>query len=235
MTLSQIISPPRRVQFITNTQPVENTTSLFGIAPSASALLSLFAQSDNVILQIDATPRQTHRIGQKVPKHPVEEGFPISDDVQPDAKTLILDCVISDIPPELLAAFAQPFRDIHNGNTRSSSAWTVLKGLVGEEVEGSTLQPALLGKPFTVVTSLDVYRDMLVEDINLQRSRETGEAISFSINLSQIRIVTSARTSNRDTAPDGAGADSNVGRVGTSPANPASATQASSLATAVNP
>lgn len=236
MTLASIINPPPRVRFVIGGQGAPRETILGGLLPTPT--LSTFTGTtpgeNGLILEIDATVRQNHRISQSIPQHPVEEGFEISDDVQPKPKTLVLDCIISDIPPQILAAFAQPILDLINGNTRSSSAWTVLKGLVGEMVDGSTLQPELLGQPFDVVTSLDVYKSMLVEDINLNRSQSTGESISFSISLRQVRIVSSVVGPDRANAPIGANPDSVVGRSGTSPASETNSNQASGLATAVN-
>ena len=237
MTLSAIINPPQRVQFlVATTDPTESasTFTLFGVLPIPSASSFFGPQGEGVLLEIDATPRQNHRISQRIPQHPVEEGFDVADDVQPNARSLILDCIISDIPPQALLALVQPITDLVNGNTRSSSAWTTLKGMAGETVDGLPLQTDLYGKPFDVLTSLDLYKNMMIEDINLTKSSSVGEAISFSISLREIRIVSSIilQGSNR---PVGIGEDSENGRVAPTEASPANTASASSLAGAVNP
>jgi hypothetical protein len=235
MALSNIINPPKRVQFILSDSAgiVEEEATLGGVLP----LPDVLGLSASVILSIDATPRQTHRLSQQIPQHPVEEGFDISDDKQTKPKRLTIDGVISDTPSDLVAAIAEPIASLIRGESLSSSAWQVLKGLMGEQVDGVVLQPDLDGVPFDVQTGLDLYRNMLIEDVVVNRTSETGEAIWFTANLKEIRTVSSETiaTGRGTGVPIGAGADADRGRVGAATPSDESTAQATATQGAIAP
>lgn len=47
-------------------------------------------------------------------------------------------------------------------------------------------------EPFTVVTVLDIYRDMIIEDLDVPRSANIGESLRFRMSLKQVKIVESS-------------------------------------------
>ena len=79
MALSNILNPPIHTEFLLRgSAAVIDEDTILGYDPPLPDLLS---RTDYVILKIDATPRQTHRMQQDVPEYPIETGFNIVDDV----------------------------------------------------------------------------------------------------------------------------------------------------------
>jgi len=186
MALQEILNPPSRVQFVVKGQGsvVASETILGGVLP-----LPDFTISEDVILTIDATPRQGHSLTRQVPQFPVEKGVDISDDYQLRPKRLTLDGVVSDTPMDLIQSITAQIANITAGETPSAAAWEIIKGLMGEEIEGTTLKPELIGEPFDVITGLDLYQNMVIENMAVSRTVSTGKSIQFTMSLLEIRTV----------------------------------------------
>jgi len=224
VALSNILNPPIHTEFLLRgSAAVIDEDTILGYDPPLPDLLS---RTDYVILKIDATPRQTHRMQQDVPEYPIETGFNIVDDVQRKPKRLTIDGIISDVPSDLLASLIEPVASLVRGESLSITAWQILKGLMGEQVDGVYLQPDLVGQPFDVVTGLDLYTNMIIENLTVTRTSDTGEALWFSASLKEIRTVSSETISTGAGTgrPIGSGGDADRGRVsGETPSSETSA------------
>jgi len=119
---------------------------------------------------LDATVRESHSMTAEVPKHPVEEGFEVSDHVQPTDVVLSIEGVISNAP---LPSQGEATRD------RDLLAWQTIESLLE------------LGERVSVRTSLRTYDDMIVTSVATDRSSGIGEAIRPVIEMQKIRVVQS--------------------------------------------
>ena len=238
MALTDILTPPKRVQFI------ERSSDAFGESSILGGVLPLpdFLAPGTVILILDATPRQSHAITTRIPQHPVEVGADINDHIQPEPRRLVIDGVVSDTPIDLIAAIAEPVAALIRGASRSISAYEKLKELA----ENLNLDQDGNSQPFDVQTGLDLYESMGIESLTVTRTSETGKAIEFTAALKEIRIVSSeivsatgatteSATGGTSGVPTGTGTDVNRGRQVAGTPSAGAQSQASGISAAIAP
>ncbi len=236
MALDQILNPPKRVQFLeTNLDArFSNETVLGGVIPD------ILSNDNLVILTIDATVRQQHSLRRRLPTFPIEQGMKITDDAKLEPKDLVLDCVISDTPMDLVAAIGaigQILPGDIGGVSPSVTAWNILKALMGDQFEGNTIITELAKQPFDVSTGLEFYRNMMLESVSVPRSLATGKALRFTVNLKEIIIVSSEIVPTGEGTGRPIGSEGTVGRGRVEGQEPAAgtSTQASNLTAGINP
>jgi len=121
---------------------------------------------------LDASVREVHKASAKATRHPVEaeEGAPstVSDHVLVDPLSVQIDGVITNTPVEFLAGL------FSLGQDPVQAAY--------EEM----LQNLLYGQLVTIVTSLNTYEDMLLENVEVTRDKDKGNALHFSATATQI-------------------------------------------------
>lgn len=129
-------------------------------------------------VRLDVVVRERHESDLFITRNPVEFGADVSDHAIIEPKRLILDAVAGSRPgtPATVAA-----------------AWQAIKGL------HETRQP------FTIVTALDVYRNMLIERLTVDRDARYGRVLYFRAELREVIIV------DTETAP-GTGGPGSEGR-----------------------
>lgn len=155
------------------------------------------------LIVLDATLQEKPTSTIESTDHPVEEGFDISDHVHIKPKELSIEGIVSDSPITIKAALV--------GNVAGASS--AIGGIGGTIATGAiaSLGGALLNKSknrvqdslsvlldmqnkkqlMTVVTGLQVYENMILQNFNPIRDTSTGGALRFSANLKEIRIVQS--------------------------------------------
>lgn len=146
----------------------------------------IFGQGKSSIggLVIDATVNQDHVGSAEITKNPVESGAQITDHVQLNPNQLIIEGIISDTP--LGFPILQNVLNIVN-------TVTTLFGQSSRSIDGFNKLVELKDKrePFTVITNLKRYSDMVIAELIVTRSNTTGNAIEFKATIEQIRIVSS--------------------------------------------
>lgn len=135
-------------------------------------------------ISIDATLQETHSSSCTIARDPVEDGSNITDHVEMDPVKLTLECVISDTPLGYLIVgniqnTIRSAQELFGKETRSHGKWNDLRKLQ----ESRT--------PFTVVTGLKRYTNMLITNLSLPITAQDGNSIHFTIDMEQIRIVKS--------------------------------------------
>lgn len=149
----------------------------------------IFGQGKSSIggLVIDATVIQDHIGSAEITKNPVEEGAQITDHVQTNPNQLLIEGIISDTP--IGFPILQNVLNIVN-------TVTTLFGQSSRSIDGFNKLVDLKDKrePFTVITTLKKYDNMIITEIRVTRSNETGNAIEFKATMEQIRIVSSKTT-----------------------------------------
>jgi hypothetical protein len=131
-------------------------------------------------LTIDCVVSESHKYDSNVTSYPTEDGASISEHIYNSPFKLSLSGIVTDTPvPSSLSAFV-PIPAKHD-QPLSKKAYDYLIELRNNRTV------------FTVVTGLQVYANMAFENITFDRDKDTGKALSFSVELAQIKKV-SAQT-----------------------------------------
>lgn len=146
-------------------------------------------------LAFDAVVREKTGLEAVLTEHAVEGGAAINDHKYTKLRSISLECVVTDTPlgpPPSSGSRTQPIQatvekvDLGSGLTaqalvysqevkRVSDVLAELEGLVGKPV------------PVTVRTDLQVYEDMQVVGVSRERTAEDGSAVSFAVELKEVR------------------------------------------------
>jgi hypothetical protein len=122
----------------------------------------------NVVL--DAILTEDHSYNSRVTNYPVENGLIISDHIINEPETLQITGVVSDTPLSFLAPFNNSINafntliEIHNRRER-----------------------------ITVVTGIKVYTDMVITSLQVPRNVQSGQSLTFVIDLQKIFLDNSVR------------------------------------------
>jgi len=156
---------------------------------SARNLQSFLRQTIGGVVGIvvDASVAEEHVIENDVTENPVEDGAKITDHVQLKPAKLTIQGVITDYPFGFavisnIQNIVNTVGNIFGQGSRSIDAFNALLKLRESR------------QPFTVVTSLKKYDNLVFESLSVPRSAQTGNAIHFTAVLKQIRIVSSKTT-----------------------------------------
>lgn len=151
-------------------------------------------------LEFDSIDAEVHDWQRDVTQNPVENGSPVADHIIDRPRNLTITGMISNSPIDGSNIFL-------GGNLldtdRVAEAFQVLNALYKSK--------ALI----TIYTRYANYIDMAITSINIPRSPEQGNAIVFTIQATQVRIVTTQTT----TLPPGVGVkkqSDSSGKAGTS-------------------
>lgn len=151
-------------------------------------------------LKLDASLSETHTRTAKVTDNEVEDGSVISDHVRLNPKSLTINGQISDAPVSFLGlgvsgddvlGAANDFADgdkgafeglVKNSRRTPAEAW----GYLNQIMENRT--------PFSVVTGLQRYENMILTSLSAPRSSKDGKSLMFNGELRQVVIVESSTT-----------------------------------------
>lgn len=146
----------------------------------------IFKQNQKTIggFVIDATVQEIHNTQIEVTDNPVDEGVVVSDHAENKPDTVTMDCVISDTP--LGFAFVQSVKNIK----------TTVESYLGKDKRSLDfynrfVQMAKKREPIDVVTTLKKYSNMLITSISVPRTADTGGGLIFTVELREVRIVSS--------------------------------------------
>lgn len=177
---------------------------------------------------IDVTISEDHTFDSEVTEFPVESGSTISDNVRPKPITLSMDGIVSNSPIGSVRqqrAVSAPsasnslFSTIGAAALTSSGAGDGLITPTDDDIGNPAAEAYQLlqevrttREPVTVVTTLDVFDNMVMIHLSIPRKPGNGAALEFSATFQQVEIVTNNRVrvairgsgsgkSNKGTAP----------------------------------
>ena len=125
-------------------------------------------------IEFDALISQEQTLTAKAPEYTVEDGFPVSDNVSLDSEPLNMVLYLTNTPVTWY-------------NRHGSSPSRVA------QVEKQLKELYFAKEPVTVVTSDDVFTDMVITSVGFKKSLETGFDREIPIAFKKVR-VTKART-----------------------------------------
>lgn len=166
------------------------------------------AEIDSIV--VDASISEKHTRRAKATRHPVEEGSDVSDHVKVEPAELTIEGQVSNHPATLGGGtFA-------GGPNRAEDAYTELCAIV----DGKRL--------VTIITTLDRYDDMVLENLQVPRDASLGNTVRFTCSATQIRMV-SAKTIGANPKAGTSTPTTKVGKAGTTPATGAAGSVAAKL------
>lgn len=165
------------------------------------------------VVEFDASLSETHERQADITDNEIEDGSNVSDHARLRPLKLTLNAIISDAPVTLLGAVtgaglsaaSQLANNAAGGGTLGNIAGTATGlggGTLAGLLTGSPRNPADGWKlledvwrkrvPFTVITALQKYENMLIENLNAPRSASVGKSLEFTVVLKQVTIISSA-------------------------------------------
>jgi hypothetical protein len=132
---------------------------------------------------LDVSINQNHVFPSRITQNPVEDGSVYADHVVLLPMILEIEGRVSDAP-------------------------TTYSGFVDKATKGSIQAYQALVKlqrdrlPFTVVTGISTYQNMLLEELSIPRTSNDGQSIRFNAILREIQIIGKKTQTNRDLVAD---------------------------------
>jgi hypothetical protein len=150
-------------------------------------------------LKLDASLSENHVRSAEVTENEVEDGVVISDHVRLSPRTLNIEGFISSVPVSVLGLGVSTddilgtAKDFLQSN-ESSGFTGLVKNAVRTPKEAYDYLDDLMEKriPFSVVTALKRYENMIITNLSAPRSASNGDSLYFNIELKQIKIVKSS-------------------------------------------
>ena len=125
-----------------------------------------YAQTTIGNISLDATLSDDHTFTARATKFPLENGSFVSDHVEVDPIRLNIKGIVSDTPLSLLSDFNRSI-DNFNRLTRLFESKAII----------------------SVITGIRVYQNMVMTSLNIPRDVETGQSLTFEIDLQEMRFV----------------------------------------------
>jgi uncharacterized protein YcfJ len=202
------------------------------------ALVSLFFQTRAKLslMELDASLQENHEASATPTENEVEDGAKISDHITLSPLSLSIEGVVSENPISLISSAIGAVAGLigkqvgKNNGAVAGAAATVGVATVGGLVSGAfsgggpksrkkedvftyLLELRDRRQPFTVVTGLKEYDNMVITQVSVPRNSQTGEVLRFSVQLKQIKIIkTSLIEIAIEAAKAGAAKAQNVGK-----------------------
>ena len=181
MSLLSILYGKTRV--VINDQSGSDATGIKSIAARLKRnVLQQIGAYAGIVL--DCTISEEHSYQADVTENPIEDGAPVADHVNLRPFTLKIDGLVTDSPLGLpivgsVLNVARQFSQIFGSQSRSKDAFDALVTLYKNRT------------PFTVITNLKRYDNMVISDATFPFTNETGQALDLKLTLTQVSIVKS--------------------------------------------
>lgn len=136
-------------------------------------------------ITLDASISEEHVSECEMTENPIEDGAIVTDHVHVMPAQLTIEGIVSDTPITFalinnVMGFVNSVNTTILGNSsRSTDAYNALIDLQKSR------------EPFTVVTGLRVYKDMIMTSLSVPRDVQKGKAVNFTAELKQIIIAKS--------------------------------------------
>ncbi len=161
------------------------------------------------VLELDAAMSVDHSYGANPSKNPIEKGSDITDHIKLENPTIQVEGIVSEAPLSLLGsafnvltgALSTRFTDALGafGSSIGAAALGSIAGLISNRNPNDNQFPIkafdylveLRNKriPFTVVTRLKRYEDMVVTRLSFPQQASNGNSLVFNATFEQIQLV----------------------------------------------
>ena len=140
------------------------------------------------VMTLDASLRENHVRSSIVAENEIEDGSVISDHVRRNPDSVTIDGIISDFPVGLLGIPGVSATELQRKILGSEG---LVKGVRKnpEDAWQYLIELQDAAEPFTVITSLQTYDDMIIEELSAPRTSEDGKSLLFTARLKKIKLV----------------------------------------------
>lgn len=133
---------------------------------------------------LDCTTIEDHSYKAEVTENPIEDGEPVADHVNLKPVILKIEGLVSDSPLGFALIGSalnavQRFSSLFGTQSRAKDAFDAIVTLRNNRI------------PFTVITNLKRYENMVVSDVSFPFTSDTGHALDLKLELTQVSIVKS--------------------------------------------
>ena len=135
---------------------------------------------------VDASLSESHDYDDEVTQFPVEKGSDITDNKRKRPLKVTIEGLVTDTP---LGQFARH-------STRQS-------GLPTDTARAKLLAVRDADEPIIIVTSLDLYKNMLLTSLSFPREGGEPHQLHFKVEFVQVTFITNNRTTVRTATPGG--------------------------------
>lgn len=157
--------------------------------------------ASSTVIQLDASLKETHSRKSTLTKFPVENGQTISDHIIIEPFEISINGIITDTPigdvqglltelsTSLVSSLVPPI-----GVVAAAEAFSLFSALADSSspsvaAYGQLLMLQTSGQIFDLLTSLYRYPSMVITDVSVPRDSGTGDSLIFTVQCSQIILV----------------------------------------------
>lgn len=128
-------------------------------------------------IELDAVIDESHDWSAEATTNPVEDGAPVSDHIIEQPDQLKLKCFVTDTPITTSQNLTSGDFNQSPAGTRTQPVFDLLYQLVKKRL------------PLTVYTKHAIYDNMALTSVSIPRAADSGEALEFSLDFVNIRMV----------------------------------------------
>lgn len=132
---------------------------------------------------VDVAVREEHTFSSRVTSNPVEDGSDFTDHILNDPEFVRVEGIVSDTPLSKMAG-------LRTSGIKPSEDALVTFLVIRENKE-----------PVTIETSLQIYQNMVLENLTIPRSAQQGGALFFSATFKKAVLVTNNKTTTKVAVP----------------------------------
>ena len=189
-----------------------------GVAGRVGSILTVIPHGNIGGIDIQATLEERYEDMLEVTDHPVQAGAAVTDHSFMRPSQLLLQCGWSNSSGSaLLKAATSVVTAAFLGGSLSIDGY--VSGIYSQL---QALQQSR--RPFTIVTSIRQYTNMLMTSLGLMRDQKTSQALMVTAMFRQVIIVSTSSTTlpaqSNQANPQGTAETQDVGAVSTTPATP---------------
>ena len=133
-------------------------------------------------IELDVIVNESAQASSTITANPVENGADVNDHIIINPMAFTITCVVSDTKVQILGGF-NTLEQLASGdaftkdNTPSKDAWESLLELQAERI------------PFTLITNLKEYDNVVIENLSTNQDKDTSNALIFTANMKEIIFV----------------------------------------------
>lgn len=142
-------------------------------------------------LDVDAVLREGNTEVSEITENPVELSADVTDHIRDKSDTLTIEFVITNTPVEIPQTNAEGVSGAFQKNSNSGGVTLQFSGEFNRvvSVRETLSRVRRQGLKWQVFSAVKTYSDFLLEQIQFSRDQNTGDAVSFVLQLKRVRFV----------------------------------------------
>jgi hypothetical protein len=154
------------------------------------------------LLKVDATIKEDHSLSSKVTQNNIENGSDISDHAIVDPRGFIMTGIVSDTPitleQSIIGGAASTLGSVVDSPLSGLATGIAAKfgsSLLDDDSKPSKtakeiLENILIDKiPVSIITGIDTYTDMIMNKLNIIRTRTNSGGLEFTASFKKVNII----------------------------------------------